>query len=285
MSASFPVPDAAFRFLMDIRTPITPAQITRTAAGILTGRIPLKAFSEKITRYRNRVNASTTDFFHSLMTACRIKTQTHTRIPAKACCTTGRSAKFDKNVARTRMIMIGPVRKPTVAQSAPATPPFFSPIGQKADSSAERARHSALFLPDKSGDVERYDSGRTLSDGKIVPKVIHCRPMPLVNKFPFKKRKHRIASTKVDAADPDESNVKIQKFVHRGPFRKSAPASQTPALRKNQHTSPKRWRLKTSSRVPNASRSGLWLARGVSRLGQPGKKITASQVSKLPCCL
>ena len=51
MSASFPVPDAAFRFLMDIRTPITPAQITRTAAGILTGRIPLKAFSEKITRY------------------------------------------------------------------------------------------------------------------------------------------------------------------------------------------------------------------------------------------
>ena len=61
MSASFPVPDAAFRFLMDIRTPITPAQITRTAAGILTGRIPLKAFSEKITRYRNRVNAQPHD--------------------------------------------------------------------------------------------------------------------------------------------------------------------------------------------------------------------------------
>ena len=172
MSASFPVPDAAFRFLMDIRTPITPAQITRTAAGILTGRIPLKAFSEKITRYRNRVNASTTDFFHRRMTACRIKTQTHTRIPAKACCTTGRSAKFDT---------------------------------------------------DKSGDVERDDSGRALPDGKIVPKVIHCRPVPLVNKFPFKKRKHRIASSKVDAADPDECNVKIQKFVHRSPFRKSAP--------------------------------------------------------------
>ena len=26
------------------------------------------------------------------------------------------------------MIMIGPVRKPIVAQSAPTTPPFFSPI-------------------------------------------------------------------------------------------------------------------------------------------------------------
>ena len=183
MSASFPVPDAALRFLMDIRTPITPAQMTRTAAGTFTGRTLEKAFSEKITRYRISANASTTDFFHRRMTACRIRTQTHTRIPANACCTTGRSAKFDRKEAITRMIIIGPVKKPAVAQSAPAT------------------------LSDKSGDVKRDDAGRTLPYGKIVPQVIHCRPVPFVDEFPLEKRKHRIPSAEIDTADLDKSNV------------------------------------------------------------------------------
>ena len=74
------------------------------------------------------MNASTTDFFHSRMTACTMSTQTHTRMPANACCTTGRSAKFCRKAAMTRMIAIGPVRNPPVAQSAPITPPFFSPM-------------------------------------------------------------------------------------------------------------------------------------------------------------
>ena len=40
---------------------------------------------------------STTAPFHNFLTASKMSTQTHTLIPAKACCTKGMDAKFFRN--------------------------------------------------------------------------------------------------------------------------------------------------------------------------------------------
>ena len=63
----------------------------------------------------------------SFKTALKISTHTHTRIPAKACCTQGRCAYRVMTSARAEMITRGGNTTPKVATMPPATPASFCP--------------------------------------------------------------------------------------------------------------------------------------------------------------
>ena len=64
----------------------------------------------------------TTDFFHSLSTALKISTHTHTLMPANASCTAGYSAKFCKQAAMIEIMTSEGKATPSVAITPPATP-------------------------------------------------------------------------------------------------------------------------------------------------------------------
>ena len=81
----------------------------------------------KITRQMHSVGLSTTDFFHSLTTALKMRTQTHTRTPAKAFCTAGRSAKLEMKAAMMHTITSEGATTPRVAKMPPMMPRRFCP--------------------------------------------------------------------------------------------------------------------------------------------------------------
>ena len=71
------------------------------------------------------VRLSTTDFFSSFSTALKIRTHTHTWIPAKAFCTQAKWEKFVINPARIEIMTKEGNTTPSVATMPPNQPRCF----------------------------------------------------------------------------------------------------------------------------------------------------------------
>ena len=69
-----------------------------------------------------------TELFHSFITALNIKTQTQTRMPAKALLTTGASAKPLRTAAIIVMMISAGQTVPSAATIPPNVPLRFCPI-------------------------------------------------------------------------------------------------------------------------------------------------------------
>ena len=105
------------------RLPSTPATMTDS-----TGEKSKNTAAAKSTMYITRVALSTMADLMSLSTAFRMKTQTQTRMPARAFCTQTRLAKLLMSAAMMEMMTSEGEMTPSVATMPPMFPAFFRPM-------------------------------------------------------------------------------------------------------------------------------------------------------------
>ena len=92
------------------------------------GEMSNSTATAKSTRYKTRVALSVTADLMSLITALRMNTHTHTRMPPRASCTQPIFAKLLISAAMTEIITTEGETTPRVATTPPTTPRYFRPM-------------------------------------------------------------------------------------------------------------------------------------------------------------